>query len=47
MQISNVETGYIQLSNGPIYYSTQGLGEEVIVWVHGLPLNSSSWHAQL
>tara|TARA_R110001592_G_scaffold363396_3_gene687797 strand:- start:9312 stop:10190 length:879 start_codon:yes stop_codon:yes gene_type:complete len=47
MQISNVASGFIQLSNGQIYYSTQGLGEEVIVWVHGLPLNSSSWHAQL
>ena len=41
------ENGFIPVNNGQLYYAQSGQGEQSIVWVHGLPLNSDAWYPQL
>lgn len=38
--------GYVEVDSGKIYYSITGSGAQDIIWMHGLPLDSSSWYAQ-
>lgn len=36
----------LDVSQGKLAYRTTGTGERTIVWVHGLPLDSTSWKHQ-
>ncbi|MCC5791929.1 MAG: alpha/beta hydrolase [Legionellaceae bacterium] len=42
-----MKNGFIDVENGRVFYQTQGAGERDVVWVHGLPLNSDCWYAQV
>ncbi|MDT5264616.1 MAG: non-heme chloroperoxidase, partial [Mycobacterium sp.] len=37
---------YFDVNGGRLAYYTSGRGEEPVVWLHGLPLDSRSWSAQ-
>jgi pimeloyl-ACP methyl ester carboxylesterase len=37
---------YLDVDDGRLAYYTAGRGEEPVVWLHGLPLDSRSWSAQ-
>lgn len=38
---------FVDVDRGRLHYREQGSGDAVIVWVHGLPLDGSTWQAQL
>lgn len=40
------ETGFVEREDGKVYFEKIGSGTEVILWVHGLPLNADSWFNQ-
>tara|TARA_R110000868_G_scaffold8205_3_gene42438 strand:- start:28612 stop:29460 length:849 start_codon:yes stop_codon:yes gene_type:complete len=42
-----VQKEFIDVDKGRLFYQMAGEGERDIVWVHGLPLNSNSWYAQV
>lgn len=48
MTISNIEDNYLPVADGTIHYCMSGHdhGQQPIIWVHGLPLDESSWYAQ-
>jgi non-heme chloroperoxidase len=37
---------YLDVDDARLAYYTSGRGEEPVVWLHGLPLDSTSWSAQ-
>jgi non-heme chloroperoxidase len=37
---------YLRVDGGQLAYCTSGRGEDPVVWLHGLPLDSRSWWAQ-
>jgi non-heme chloroperoxidase len=37
---------YLDVNGGRLAYYTSGRGEDPVVWLHGLPLDSRSWSAQ-
>lgn len=44
---NNSCSGLLEVTQGSLYYAISGDGTKPIVWMHGLPLNSESWYAQL
>lgn len=38
---------FVDVDRGRLHYREQGSGDATIVWVHGLPLDGSTWQAQL
>jgi pimeloyl-ACP methyl ester carboxylesterase len=38
---------FVEVDQGRIFYRDHGDGDTVIVWVHGLPLDGSTWRAQI
>jgi non-heme chloroperoxidase len=44
--LSSVEENHFAVTDGTIHYSISGKGKQDIIWVHGLPLDGSSWYAQ-
>ena len=41
-----MKQGVIEVEQGQLFYQIHGTGNQEIIWVHGLPLNSDSWYAQ-
>ena len=41
------QTGFVDVEGGRLHYRDTGAGETTIVWVHGLPLDGSTWQAQV
>lgn len=46
-QITYHDSGQIKRPDGHLYYAITGQGDEPIIWVHGLPLQSDAWLPQL
>jgi non-heme chloroperoxidase len=38
---------FVEVDRGRLHYRDQGSGTDTIVWVHGLPLDGSTWQAQV
>ena len=41
------KNGFVPVENGELFYQQSGLGEQQVLWVHGLPLDSRAWYPQL
>ncbi len=45
--MSGRDGGYVDVDGGRLHYREQGSGDRTILWVHGLPLDGSTWQAQI
>lgn len=42
-----MNSGFVEVERGRLYYEVEGEGSHGIVWMHGMPLNGRSWRAQI